>query len=83
MVKGTLSLPTIGEGTPTDSQVVVTITQTPSGGGPTTIYTGMAGAEGFGVLANCAALDVIAITMSSSALVDQGINVIKTTISIG
>jgi hypothetical protein len=82
-VRGTLTLPGIQKGDAANSQVVVTVTQTPNMGSPTTIYTGMAGAEGFGFLANCAALDTLAITMSSAALVDQGLNVVKTTISVG
>lgn len=82
-VSGKLTLPTIDQGESANSQVVVTITQTPNGGSPTTIYTGSAGARGFSVIAQCAALDTIAITMSSGATVDQGINRIKTTISVG
>ena len=81
--KGSLELPTIDEGASANSQVVVTITQTPSGGGPTTIYTGLAGARGFAVTVNAAALDAIAITTSSAAAVDQGLNIIKTTASVG
>jgi len=80
---GSLTLPNIQEGDPSDSQCVVTITQTPSGGGPTTIYTGLPGAMGFAVTVNAAALDSIAITLSSSATIDQGLNVIKCTASIG
>lgn len=82
-ISGKLSLPTLTTGATATSQCVVTITQTPNGGGPTTIYTGQAGAEGFALIANCAALDTIAITTSSSAPVDQQLNSIKTTISVG
>ena len=82
-VKGKLELPTIDQGAPANSQVVVTITQTPTGGSPTTIYTGLAGAKGFRITVNAAALDAIAVTTSSAATVDQGLNVIKTTLSVG
>lgn len=82
-ISGKISLPTITTGASGPSQCVVTITQTPNGGSPTTIYTGQAGAEGFALIANCAALDTIAITTSSAAAVDQQLNVIKTTISVG
>jgi len=83
VVSGKLQLPNQTEGDPSSSQVVVTITQTPSGGGPTTIYTGLAGARGFSVIAQCAALDAIAVSMTSAAAVDQAINAIKSTISVG
>lgn len=82
-ISGKLSLPTIPDGDPATSAVVVTITQTPNGGSPTTIYTGVAGARGFSLIANCAALDTIAIAMTSAAAVDQQLNTIKTTISVG
>lgn len=82
-LRGKLTLPNIQEGQPADSQVVVTITQTPNGGSPTTIYTGMPGAQGFYIIAQCAALDTLAISLSSAALVDQGPNVVKATISVG
>lgn len=60
------------------SVVVVTISKTTTG----TIYTGVAGARGFHVNQYCAADDVITITLSSAATVDQGKNTIKATISI-
>lgn len=83
LVSGKLQLPTIDQGDTAVSSVVVTITQTPNGGSPTTIYTGTAGARGFAVMANCTALDTIAVAMTSAAAVDQGINAVKTTISVG
>lgn len=89
-VSGKLTLPTIvngatdpATGLPASSQCIVTVTQTPNGGGPTTIYTGLAGSEGFGLTANCAALDTITVTLSSSANVDKQPNAIKCTISVG
>lgn len=82
-ISGKLVLPTIDQGAPANSAVVVTITQTPNGGSPTTIYTGAAGSRGFQVMANCAALDSIAIAMTSAASVDQGTNIVKSTISVG
>jgi len=83
LITGTLALPTIPEGEPGTSQVVVTITQTPSGGGPTTIFTGQPGAKGFTVKPYCNALDIITISLSSAAAVDQTPNRIKMTVSIG
>jgi hypothetical protein len=82
LVAGKLQLPTIDQGSASQSQVVVTITQTPSGGGPTTIYTGSAGARGFAVNVTAATLDSIAVALSSSAAVDQLANAIQCTLSI-
>lgn len=74
---GHLSLPTLTDGGGVSS-VVVVINQN---GSP--VYTGSAGAEGFYTTLNCAANDVIAFVFSSAAAADQGLNVIKATISIG
>lgn len=82
-LSGKLTIPTIDQGASANSQVVVTITQTPNGGSPTTIYTGSAGSRGFGVTVNAAALDSIAISLTSAATVDQGINIVRCTASIG
>ncbi len=60
------------------SQVVCTLTQN-----STTVYTGHAGAEGAHVDLSCALGDTIVITFTSSAAVDQGLNVIKSTIAWG
>jgi hypothetical protein len=59
------------------SSVVVTVNQNSS-----PIYTGIAGARGFRVNALCALNDTLSVVLSSSAPVDQGLNVIKTTIAI-
>lgn len=75
--EGKISLPTLTNGGGV-SACLVTINQN---GSP--IYTGQAGAEGFKTDIVCAALDVIAIVLSSSAAADQPLNVIKSTISIG
>lgn len=76
-VEGHISIPTLTNGGGV-SALVVTVNQN---GSP--IYTGVAGAEGFRVTANCAASDVIAMIFSSSAAADLGLNVIKSVISIG
>jgi hypothetical protein len=78
-VKGTLSLPTIVNGGGASS-VVVTIT---NGTGPVTIYTGVAGAEGFYTDTLCAANDVLTIALTSSNANDQGTNTVKAVVSIG
>jgi len=77
-VIGSLSLPGINKGDPANSQCVAVVNQN-----GTTMYTGLAGAEGFQLVLNCAANDSISVTLSSSAPVDQGINVIKCTVAIG
>lgn len=76
-ISGNISIPTISTGS-SPSSCLVTINQN---GSP--IYTGVAGAEGFYTSMVCAAADVIAVVFSSSAAVDQLLNVIKSTISIG
>jgi hypothetical protein len=76
-VKGKVQVPTLVNGGGASS-VVVTVNQN---GSP--IYTGVAGAEGFYTVMSCALNDVIAVVFSSSAAADQGLNVIKSEISIG
>lgn len=78
-VKGKISLPTISNGGG-QSLCVATITNRT---GPTTVYTGLPGAEGFYVDTPCAANDVLTITFSSSAPADQPPNVIKAVVSVG
>lgn len=46
------------------------------------VYTGTAGSEGFYTTVACAASDTITIVFSSAAAADQGLNKIKSTISI-
>lgn len=46
------------------------------------VYTGIAGATGFQAVVACAAADTLAFVYSSSAAPDQGLNAIKSTISI-
>lgn len=78
-IKASLTLPTIGQGDPADSQCITTVTQNSS-----LIYTGLAGSRGFQLLnVPCAAGDTITVAMSSSAAVDQGLNVVKCTVAIG
>lgn len=77
-VEGKITLPTLPKGDATPSALVVTIRQNGS-----LIYTGAAGAEGFRIDVACAANDVLAMTFASGAAVDQGLNVIKSTIAVG
>lgn len=76
---GKISLPTVTNGGG-QSSCVATITNST---GPTTVYTGTAGADGFFVTTACAAGDTLTIALSSAAAADQGLNVIKATIAIG
>ena len=72
-----MSLPTISEGHATNSQVICLVKKNGS-----TVYTGNAGDEGFNFGLTLAANDAITLVLSSSAPVDQGLNRIKTNISI-
>ncbi len=80
-VAGTITLPTVINGgvqpgqAPSALVVVVNKNGSPA-------YTGFAGAEGFFAQVYCAATDVLTVVLSSSAPVDQGLNVIKTTVSM-
>jgi hypothetical protein len=76
-VSGKITLPTIIQGSPAPSQVVVTINVN---GSP--VYTGLAGAEGFRANPACSAGDIITVVLTSSAPTDAALNVIKSTISI-
>lgn len=76
-VDGKISLPSLVAGSSANSSVVAVVNKNGSA-----IYTGVAGAEGFGVEANCAAGDVLQVVLSSSAAVDSGLNVVKSTIAI-
>jgi len=77
-VIGRLDLPTVSKGNIANSQVVTTVSQN-----GTLMYTGLAGAEGFDLTLVCAAGDVIQVTTSSSAAVDQGANAFRVNVSIG
>lgn len=76
-VSGNISIPTISTGSSPSSCLVVIN----KNGSP--VFTGNAGDEGFYANFVCAAADVVAVVFSSSAAVDQLLNVIKSTISIG
>ncbi len=78
-LKGKLSLPQLSQGASSASAVVVTIV---NGTGPVTVYTGLAGAEGFQVDTVCALGDVLTITLSSSLAVDKALNAVKMTAEI-
>ncbi len=73
---GKISLPSIVNGGG-PSEVVCVINQQ---GSP--IYTGTAGADGFGIEVDASAGDVFDFVLSSSAAADQPLNVIKMSIAI-
>jgi len=77
---GVIDLPMLSQGSSANSQVVVTI----SINSGSTIYTGAAGAKGFAIspLVIASANSLINLTLSSSAPVDQGLNLIKTTAQV-
>jgi hypothetical protein len=74
-VKTTIPTLTNGGGV---SQCVTTVKQN-----GTTIYTSTAGAQGFQTAVTCALNDTLSVAYSSAATPDQGLNVIKSTVSIG
>ena len=76
MVKGKFTIPTSISGAG-QSSLVITVNQN---GSP--IYTGLAGAEGFYTTASCAANDIIAFVLSSSASVDAVNNSVKAVYSV-
>lgn len=76
-VEGKISLPTLTNGGG-ESECLVTMVQNSS-----TVYTGIVGADGFRADLLCTDNEDIAITLSSSADADQGLNAIKTNISFG
>lgn len=78
-IRGTLTLPTIPQGSSASSSVVVTVINSTT---TTTLYTGSAGARGFKVVATLAAGDVITVTTASANSVDQGKQAVKTSIQI-
>jgi hypothetical protein len=77
-LSGKLTVPQLSEGAPSPSQVIVTIQQNAS-----TIYTGTAGQEGFGVTVTTAVGDAFTVALTSSATVDSGLNVVKAVVTIG
>lgn len=80
-VDGKIQLPRLSQGASADSSCVVTITNRT---GPTTLYTGTAGADGFYVDTLCAAGDVLRVALTSAASVDTSdLNAIKCAIDIG
>ncbi len=73
-----ISNPTVSKGDSANSAAVALVKQNGS-----TIFTSPAGAEGFNLTLTCAANDVIQVSLSSAAAVDQPLNVIKTSVAIG
>lgn len=78
-VSGKVQLPTVTAGGG-QSSCVVTITNRT---GPVTLYTGIAGADGFYVDTLCAAGDVLRVALTSAAAADTPLNVIKAEVAIG
>lgn len=74
---GKINLPNIIEGLPVNSQVVVTVNLN----GGATLYTGLAGAEGFKSGGFATAGDTFNVILTSSLAADQAINAVKSTIS--
>jgi hypothetical protein len=77
-IKGKITLPNIIEGATANSQVVVTMNIN----GGAAFYTGMPGAEGFETGTVAIAGNILNIILTSSLPSDQGLNVIKTTVSL-
>jgi len=75
--EGKMTIPTLTNGGGVSSLLVVVNLN----GSP--VYTGIAGAEGFRTDIACALADVVTIVLSSADTPDQGLNVIKSTFSIG
>lgn len=76
---GKLSIPTLVGGGG-QSAVVATVV---NGTGPVTVYTGVAGAEGFHVNTPCLAGDVLTVSLSSANAVDAVPNAVKCVLAIG
>lgn len=76
-VKGKFTIPSLVGGSGASS-LVITVNQN---GSP--VYSGPVGAEGFFHNLSCAAYDVIAFVLSSSAAVDAVNNAVKAVYSIG
>jgi hypothetical protein len=76
-LKGKITLPSIIEGAPVNSQVVVTININ----GGSAIYTGAAGAEGFESGSYATAGQVFNVILSSSLPQDEQLVAVKSTIS--
>lgn len=77
-IKGKVTLPTQSEGSPTPSQVIITVNVN----GGAAIYTGTAAAEGFESGAYVNAGDTFNVILSSSLPTDQANLAVKSTISL-
>lgn len=76
-IVGTLTLPELTTGAPATSQVIVTVNLN----GGSTLFTGIAGAEGFTSGGYASAGDVFNVILSSSLPLDNQLNTVKSTIS--
>lgn len=78
VVSGKIDIPTVVGGGG-QSSVVATISNRT---GPVTLFTSVAGADGFTVEALCAAGDFLRVALTSAATADQPLNAIKCQIQI-
>ena len=80
-INGTLTLPQPSlNGNTGASQVVAQVSKN----GATALYTGLAGANGFGIPAvQLVSNDSISVSVTSNASIDQGLNVIKGDVFFG
>jgi len=75
---GKLQLPSVTDGSSANSSVVSTVKQN-----GTTIFTSQAGSSGFRINLPCAAGDIIQVSLSSAAAVDQPPAAVRCTVAIG
>lgn len=80
-INGTLSIPQPSQNGGTGaSQAVVTVSKN----GTTVIYSGVAGANGFGIpVVSLVSNDSVSMSITSNASIDQGINVIQGDVFFG
>lgn len=76
---GKIQLPRLAAGASGPSGAVMTIVNST---GPTTIYTGTAGKDGFKLDTVCALGDVLTFTLTSANDVDEEPGVLKTTVAV-
>lgn len=79
-INGTLTLPSLAQGSSANSQAAVDVFKNNT----VRLYHGVSGAKGFSLRAVALASgDVIKVAISSSAAVDQGLNVVKGDVFFG
>lgn len=78
-VEGNITLPTLtDDGSTAPSSVIVTVKQNGS-----TIYTGLAGAQGFRTTFSGTLADTITVAFTSALATDAALNAVKSTIQFG